>query len=355
MTSLTAHAFDKSRFEQTAQLIAGGAPLPDGCAQWPEAESFLPRCARARLSLKPAGRKSDKTYLPAALRAAAFLPPIPEEDCFGLAEACVSKADLPLFEFFAARARSFGARFTELAQYCIYRHWGEGLFACVRLMDPGEFAGAAARLAEEAMTFTAGYGPMDKAMQERLPWLPEFIGIIAKSGPEPDRLRFYQGKTPLMLALCQYAEAPSLVRAWLDAGCSPHSRDDAGNTPLHHAAAHHAHEGAALLLQAGADPRAPNAAGISPAQVAASERALDSFLYREQTRKTFDLLNAAAERSRLAAEADSMGLFAAIRELAACGRLSLRLDGQSATPDQIAEAAREAARAKLAHRKKHGL
>lgn len=354
-TTLTPSAFKKDNFSQSAGLIAAGATLPDGCGDWPEAGSFLLRCAQSRLSMAPAGRKNDAVFLPAAERSASTLPPIPGESALNLAEACIRKSDLPLFEFLAGRCRFGGAALEELAKNCIYRHWGDGLFACMRLMDPGELAGAALRLTEDAMDFTRGCGPMDKSMQERLPWLPEFIRLISKSCPEPDLLRFYQGKTPLMLALCLHAEAPALVRAWLDAGCSPHERDGAGNTPLHHAAAHHAHESAQLLLLAGADPCAPNAAGISPAQVAAGELALDSFLYREQTRKTFDILQAASEQAQLAADADKISLDCAIRELAASGRLALALDGQSAAPDEVIEFARRLARAKLAKPQKPGL
>ena len=97
---------------------------------------------------------------------------------------------------------------------------------------------------------------------------PAVIDAVVAAGGRPMG-RDRTGRTPLHM-VARHSNPAMIVHALLVAGAELNARDEGGNTALHLAASYSSrgelHGGAAIaaLLEAGADPTAPNAAGQTP-------------------------------------------------------------------------------------------
>lgn len=95
------------------------------------------------------------------------------------------------------------------------------------------------------------------------------LGLLLLDGGADPNVRNSAGRTPLFSAVLEWLPDPVLWRAVL-ARADLNLRDEQGCTVLHHAAAALNAETVSLLLEAGADPNAKNAAGHTPLTLALS-------------------------------------------------------------------------------------
>ena len=125
------------------------------------------------------------------------------------------------------------------------------------LLSHGAMVNARAENGWTAVTLAAATGQADIVRQ------------LLAAGADANLADIY-GWTPLMRAVD--SDRTGVVRVLLkDKSVRVNARDDQGETALHHAAAGGSLEIARLLLANGADPRAKDAAGRTPAAVAAEQ------------------------------------------------------------------------------------
>jgi ankyrin repeat protein len=110
----------------------------------------------------------------------------------------------------------------------------------------------------------AGRTPLHYAAADAV--VSEVTRLLA-AGADPNA-RDDNGWSPLHVAA--QADSVEIARALIGAGASIDARDSHGNTPLFRAVFSYGGDGAviALLREAGADPHAENASGVTPLSLA---------------------------------------------------------------------------------------
>ncbi|MCA9419123.1 MAG: ankyrin repeat domain-containing protein [Candidatus Omnitrophica bacterium] len=97
----------------------------------------------------------------------------------------------------------------------------------------------------------------------------EMVELILEAGADPNLRQDHLQLTPLIIAVQE--ERPSIVAVLLEYGADPNLRCAEDSTALHRAAFLNDALSARMLLEAGADPKAKDAAGLTPLEWAIHE------------------------------------------------------------------------------------